>query len=263
MNRIDLKFEALKKNNEKAMISFITAGDPDFLITEKLVYAMEEAGADIIELGIPYSDPIADGKAIQKSSARALKNGTTISGIMDTVKKIRENTEIPLVYLVYYNSVFKYGIERFIRECSKVGMDGLIIPDLPIEERNEILEIANKFEVALIPLVAPTSKDRIEKIAQRGSGFVYCISSNGVTGVRKDISTDIKSYMEMVSKATKLPKAIGFGISSAEMARELKAYCDGIIIGSAIVKKVHELENMEEVIENIKKFVREVKESLR
>lgn len=263
MNRIDLKFKDLKNKGEKAMISFITAGDPDFKITEELVYGMEEAGADIIELGIPYSDPIADGVTIQKSSARALKNGTTISKIMQCVKSIRVNTEIPLVYLVYYNSVFKYGINRFIEECKKVGIDGIIIPDLPIEERKEILNIADKFEIALIPLIAPTSKERIEKIVTNASGFIYCVSTNGVTGARSEINTDIKAYMDTVSKFTDIPKAIGFGISSAKMAKELKEYCDGIIIGSAIVKKVDESENTEEMLKNVKGFVSEVKKVLR
>lgn len=263
MNRIYLKFKDLKNKGEKAMISFITAGDPDFKITEELVYGMEEAGADIIELGIPYSDPIADGVTIQKSSARALKNGTTISKIMQCVKSIRVNTEIPLVYLVYYNSVFKYGINRFIEECKKVGIDGIIIPDLPIEERKEILNIADKFEIALIPLIAPTSKERIEKIVTNASGFIYCVSTNGVTGARSEINTDIKAYMDTVSKFTDIPKAIGFGISSAKMAKELKEYCDGIIIGSAIVKKVDESENTEEMLKNVKGFVSEVKKVLR
>lgn len=262
MNRIDLKFKELKEKNETAMISFVTAGDPNFETTAKLVYAMEEGGADIIELGVPYSDPIADGATIQKSSARALKNGTTIKGIMAAVKNIRKNTEVPLVYLVYYNSVFRYGIERFIAQCNKVGIDGIIIPDLPIEERKVILDMADKYEVALIPLIAPTSKDRIEKIVKNASGFIYCVSSNGVTGTRTEINTDMESYMNIVSKFTHIPKAIGFGISDAKMAKELAPYCDGIIIGSAIVKKVDETENRDEMLENVRRFVSEVKEVL-
>lgn len=259
MNRIDLKFKELKGKNEKAMISFITAGDPNFEVTEKLVYSMEEAGADIVELGIPYSDPIADGPTIQKSSARSLKNGTTIAKIMDSVENIRLKTEIPLVYLVYYNSVFKYGIEKFISQCSKVGIDGIIIPDLPIEERVDILKIAGKYDVSLIPLIAPTSKERIKKIVTNASGFIYCVSTNGVTGTRNKINTNIKEYMDIVSRYTDIPKAIGFGISNAEMAKEMKPYCDGVIIGSAIVKKVDETENEEEIIKNVKAFIKDVK----
>jgi tryptophan synthase alpha chain len=263
MNRIDLKFKELKEKNEKAMIPFVTAGDPDFETTCKLVHAMEQAGADIIELGVPYSDPIADGATIQKSSARSLKNGTTIKGIMATVKNIRKNTQVPLVYLVYYNSVFKYGIEKFIAQCNEVGVDGIIIPDLPIEERKDILTITDRYEVSLIPLIAPTSKKRIEKIVKNASGFIYCVSTNGVTGTRTEINTDMKSYMDIVSKFTDIPKAIGFGISSAKMAKELKQYCDGIIIGSAIVKKVDETENKEEMLEDVRNFVKEVKKTLK
>ncbi|MCH3963847.1 MAG: tryptophan synthase subunit alpha [Clostridium sp.] len=259
MNRIDAKFKKLKEKNEKAMISFITAGDPDFETTAELVYSMEKGGADIIELGVPYSDPIADGPTIQKSSARSLKNGTTISRIMDCVKNIRLNTEVPLVYLVYYNSVFKYGIEKFISQCRNVGIDGIIIPDLPIEERKDILKIADKYEVALIPLIAPTSKERIKKIVSNASGFIYCVSTNGVTGARDKISTNMDGYMDVVSKYTDIPKAIGFGISSPEMAKELKKYCDGIIIGSAIVKKVDEIEDKKEMFENVEGFVKDVK----
>ncbi|WP_026881627.1 tryptophan synthase subunit alpha [Clostridium akagii] len=263
MNRIDLKFRKLREKNETAMISFVTAGDPDFETTAKLVYAMEEGGADIIELGVPYSDPIADGATIQKSSARALKNGTTIAKIMDAVKNIRKNTEVPLVFLVYYNSVFKYGMERFIAQCNEVGVDGIIIPDLPIEERKDILSITKRYEVALIPLIAPTSKERIKKIVENASGFIYCVSTNGVTGTRTEINTDMKVYMDTVSKFTDIPKAIGFGISSAKMAKELRTYCDGIIIGSAIVKKVDATEDKEEMLRNVKNFVNEVKEVLK
>lgn len=263
MNRIDLKFNELKSKNEKAMISFVTAGDPDLETTKELVYAMEEAGSDIIELGVPYSDPIADGPTIQASSGRALAKGTTIAKIMDTVKEIRIKTEIPLVYLVYYSSVFKYGIEKFIRNCSEAGIDGVIIPDLPVEERKDILEISDKYGVDLIPLIAPTSKERIEKIVKHASGFIYCVSTNGVTGARSKIDTNIEEYLSVVEGFTQIPKAIGFGISSAKMAQELKKYCDGIIIGSAIVKKVEEGKNKEEILEGVAKFVAEVKAVLR
>lgn len=263
MNRIDLKFKELKEKNEKAMISFVTAGDPDLETTSELVYAMEAAGADIIELGVPYSDPIADGPTIQASSGRSLARGTTIAKIMNTVKEIRRKTEVPLVYLVYYSSVFKYGIEKFIKNCSEVGIDGVIIPDLPVEERKDILELSDKNGVCLIPLIAPTSKERIKNIVSHASGFVYCVSTNGVTGARNEIKTNIKEYMDIVDEYTKIPKAIGFGISSAKMANELKEHCDGIIIGSAIVKKVAEGKDREEIIKNVVDFVSGVKAVLR
>jgi len=187
LNRIDSLFEKLRANQETALLSFITAGDPDLDTTIALAQAMENAGADLIELGIPYSDPLADGVVIQESSARALKNGATITKIMAAVKKIREKSSIPLVYLVYYNSVFKYGIDRFLEEGSSAGIDGLIIPDLPLEERGEIIQQAEEFNIALIPLVAPTSKERIQGILNNGKGFVYCVSTTGVTGVRNTI----------------------------------------------------------------------------
>ena len=263
MNRIEAKFQELKEKNEKAMIPFVTAGDPDLNTTIDLVYAMEKAGADIIELGVPYSDPIADGPTIQASSQKSLGNGTTIAKIMDTVKTIRLKTEVPLVYLVYYNSVFKHGIERFIRECSESGIDGVIIPDLPIEEREDILAVSDKYNICLIPLIAPTSKERIKNIVKNASGFIYCVSTNGVTGVRNEIKTNLDEYMGIVSQYANIPKALGFGISSAKMAKELKDYCDGIIIGSAIVKKVAESKNKEDIIKNVEDFVKEVKDVLK
>jgi tryptophan synthase alpha chain len=262
MNRIDKKFEALRQKNEKAMIPFITAGDPDLDTTAELVLAMEQAGADIIELGIPYSDPMADGVVIQQSSTRALKNGAKISRIMNTVRDIRKKSQVPLVYLVYYNSVFKYGMEKFIMECGYVGVDGIIIPDLPIEERKEITDIADKYGMYLIPLVAPTSKERIKKITHSGKGFVYCVSTNGVTGVRQEIGTDIKEYMDIVSQYTDMPKALGFGISSAEMAAKYKKHCDAVIVGSAVIKKISEAGNKKEAIESAARFVSDIKRAL-
>lgn len=259
MNRIDRTFDLLKKKNEKAMISFITAGDPDLDTTVDLVLAMEQAGADIIELGIPYSDPLADGVIIQESSARALKNGVKIIKIMNTVKEIRRKSSVPLIYLVYYNSVFKYGKEKFIRECRDAGVDGIIIPDLPIEERKDVIDTADKYGVYLIPLIAPTSRERIKNITYNGKGFVYCVSTNGVTGIRQEISTDIEKYMDIVSQYTDMPKALGFGISNAEMAKKFKPYCDAVIVGSAIVKKIAEAGNKEELIENVKKLVSQIK----
>jgi tryptophan synthase alpha chain len=261
-NRIDLKFKALKQKNEKAMISFITAGDPDLETTIELVNAMEEAGADIIELGIPYSDPLADGVVIQESSARALKSGVKIINIMSTVRTIRQKSNVQLIYLVYYNSVFRYGIERFLLQCDQVGIDGIIIPDLPIEERGDILNIADKYRIYLIPLIAPTSKERIKSITNNGKGFIYCVTTNGVTGVRNEINKDIGEYMDMVSKYSQLPKALGFGISSPGMAAEYKDYCDAIIVGSAIVRKIGEAKDKIEAIENVKELVRNIKKAI-
>lgn len=262
MNRIDQQFKILNENKRKALIPFIIGGDPDINSTIELVLAMEEAGADIIEIGIPYSDPIADGPVIQEASNRALTNRIKIKDIMNAVNIIRKTSNVPLIYLVYYNCIYKYGIERFISDSSKSGIDGIIIPDLPIEERDELSGIAYEYKVYLIPLVAPTSKERIKKIVDNGKGFVYCVSTVGVTGERKSISTDIKEYMKLVSSYTSLPKALGFGISGADMAYQFKPYCDGIIIGSAVVRKIAKSKNKEEMIKDIKKFISEIKNVL-
>jgi tryptophan synthase alpha chain len=262
MNRIDKKFEALKGERHKALITFITAGDPDIETTYDIVLALEEAGADIIELGIPYSDPLADGPTIQASSQRALNKGVKIPDIMKIVEKIRLKSDIPLVYLVYYNSIFKYGIQKFLKESKDVGIDGLIIPDLPIEERKDILEEADKYDIYLIPLVAPTSKERIKLITENGKGFVYCVSITGVTGAREDIETDIEEYMKTVSQYTNMPKAIGFGISTPEMAKKLKDFSDGIIVGSALVERIAKGYNKSEMLQEVKSFVSSLKEVL-
>ena len=262
MNRIVEKFNYLMVKNEKAFIPFVTAGDPDLNTTLDLVLALEKAGADIIEIGIPYSDPMADGPVIQASSTRALANGTKIGLIMDKVCEIREKTQIPLVYLLYYNSIFKYGPERFFKQCKKVGVDGLIIPDLPLEERSEVIEVADKYDICIIPMVAPTSKARIKAITNLGKGFVYCVSVNGVTGTRQDITTNIKEYMDLIKGYTNMPKALGFGISNAEMAKAYAPYCQAIIVGSAIVKLVAEGGARKEVIKRVYDFAVEIKNAI-
>lgn len=260
MNRIDNKFQELKKKDEKALITFITAGDPDLDTTVELVLAMEKSGADIIELGIPYSDPIADGEVIQTSSQRSLSQGSSIENIMDTVKKIRLSSQVPLLYLVYYNCIFKYGIDKFLSQCSEVGIDGLIIPDLPLEERGEISNYSLEYNIHLIPMVAPTSKERMGTIIESGRGFVYCVSVNGVTGVRNDIDTDLKVYMETVKSFSNIPTALGFGISNASMVKKYKEYCNGVIVGSALVKLIDENKGKEAQV--AAKFVKELKEAV-
>lgn len=262
MNRIVGKFNYLKVKNEKAFIPFVTAGDPDLDTTFKLILALEKAGADIIEIGIPYSDPMADGPVIQASSTRALSGGTKISLIMDIVSEIREKTQIPLVYLLYYNSIFKYGTEKFLKQCKEVGVDGLIIPDLPLEERAEIIEIANEYDICIIPMVAPTSKARIKAITNLGKGFVYCVSVNGVTGTRQNFNTDIKEYMDLIEGYTNMPRALGFGISSAEMAKSYAPYCEAIIVGSAIIKLVDQGGTQEVIIKRVYDFALEIKNAI-
>ncbi len=236
MNRIEKCFSDLKEKNEKALITFITAGDPDLETTEKAVFEMFGNGADIIELGVPFSDPVAEGVTIQKSSLRSLKNGTNLTKIFETVKRIREKTEKPLILMMYINTIFVYGTDRFFADCKQYGIDGVIVPDMPFEERDEVQEFAEKYGVLNINLVAPTSRNRIEKIATESKGFLYCVSSTGVTGVRSGYTTDFDDFFGTVKKYAKCPCAVGFGISGPEQAKKMSGYCDGVIVGSAIVR---------------------------
>lgn len=261
-NRIDAKFEELKKLNKKAMISFVTSGYPDIETTEDIVLKIAASGGDIIELGIPYSDPIADGAVIQAASSKALENGVKIEDIMNMVSNVRKKTDIPLVYMTYFGNVYKYGTQKFIKKCKEVGIDGIIIPDLPLEERSEIVEVAAESGVYIIPLVAPTSENRIKGIVKGAGGFIYCVSSNGVTGVRSKLSSNLEGYISLVSKYTEVPKCIGFGISNAEMAKEIKDYCDGVIIGSAIMKIIEGEKNKEKMLDKVGEFVSSVKKAL-
>ncbi|MGN0156076.1 MAG: tryptophan synthase subunit alpha [Lachnospiraceae bacterium] len=220
----------------KAFIPFVTCGDPSLDITEQLVYAMEKAGADLIELGIPFSDPTAEGPTIQEASERALKNGTTTDKIFEMVEKIRKNTDIPMVFMTYANVVFSYGAEKFIKKASELGMDGLILPDIPFEEKEEFEDLCTQYGLDLISLIAPTSHERIAMIAKEAKGFVYCVSSLGVTGVRSSITTDVGAMTSLVKKVSDIPCAIGFGISTPKQAADMAQKADGVIVGSAIVK---------------------------
>lgn len=231
MSRIQSVFE-----NKKAFIPFITCGDPSLEVTEQLVYAMEEAGAGLIELGIPFSDPTAEGPVIQEANLRALKGGVTTDKIFDMVAKIRKNSNIPMVFMTYANVVFSYGTERFISRAAELGMDGLILPDVPFEEKEEFDSVCVKYGLDLISLIAPTSHDRIRMIAKEAKGFVYCVSSLGVTGVRSEITTDIGAMVRLVKSVKDIPCAVGFGISTPEQAKKMAGLSDGAIVGSAIVK---------------------------
>lgn len=253
MNKITVKFEELKKENKKALITFITSGDAGYETTEKAVYAMEKAGADIIELGVPFSDPIAEGPVIQAASERALKMGTTLVGIFDMVKRIRKNTSIPLILMMYLNSIYGFGKEKFFNLCKECGIDGIIVPDMPYEEKDEIQEFADNAGVINISMIAPTSRDRIGMIANDAAGFIYCVSSTGVTGMRSDFATDFDDFIGHIKSSSKVPCAIGFGISSPEQAKKMASYADGVIVGSAIVKIV--AEKQENSPDSIAEFV--------
>ena len=220
----------------KAFIPFVTCGDPSLDVTEKIVNAMVEAGADLIELGIPFSDPTAEGPVIQGANLRALSGGVTTDKVFDVVEKIRKNTDVPMVFMTYANVVFSYGTERFCKRAQEVGMDGLILPDVPYEEKEEFAEVADKYGLDLISLIAPTSHERIATIAKDAEGFVYCVSSLGVTGMRSQITTDIGAMVKLVKAQKDIPCAVGFGISTPEQAKKMAVQADGVIVGSAIVK---------------------------
>ena len=224
----------------KAFVAFITCGDPDLETTAKAVRAMAEGGADLIELGIPFSDPTAEGPVIQSANVRALSAGTTTDKIFEMVKKLRNDVKIPMVFMTYANVVFSYGTERFAEMCAQVGMDGVILPDVPYEEKADLTDACKKFGVELVSLIAPTSHERIQMIAKEAGGFLYCVSSLGVTGVRKEITTNIGEMIEKVREVTDIPCAVGFGISTPEQAKEMAAFSDGAIVGSAIVRIVAE-----------------------
>ena len=231
MSRIS---EAFK--DKKVFIPFITCGDPDLETTKACVLEMVKNGAGIIELGIPFSDPTAEGPVIQNANLRALNGGVTTDKIFDMVRSLRKETDVPLVFMTYANVVFSYGMERFLSSCSDIGMDGVILPDLPYEEKEEFAPCCRKHGIDLISLIAPTSEDRIAKIAGDAEGFLYIVSSLGVTGVRSEITTDLGAMVKLVRENTDIPCAIGFGISTPEQAKRMSDISDGAIIGSAIIK---------------------------
>lgn len=231
MSRIE---EAFQKH--KAFIAFITVGDPDLETTERVVHAAVENGADLIELGIPFSDPTAEGPVIMEADEVALKAGTTTDKVFKLTKKLRETITVPMVYMTYANVVFSYGCEKFAQKASDAGIDGLILPDVPYEEKEEFTEVFDRYGLDLISMIAPTSEDRIAMIAKEAKGFIYMVSSLGVTGTRSEITTDISAMTDLVKKNSEVPCAVGFGISTPEQAAGMAELSDGAIVGSAIIK---------------------------
>ena len=243
--------------NGKAFIPFVTCGDPDLERTAALVRTMAEAGADLIELGIPFSDPTAEGPVIQGANMRALAGGVTTDKIFDMVRDLRRDITVPMVFMTYANVVFTYGTERFVSVCRDIGMDGLILPDLPFEEKDEFAPVCRAYGIDIISLVAPTSADRIAMIAREAEGFLYVVSSLGVTGTRSEITTDLASIIRVVRENTSIPCAIGFGISTPEQARKMAALSDGVIVGSAIVRLVEQYGR--EAVPYVREYVAEMK----
>ena len=255
MSRIKEAFE-----NGKAFIAFVTCGDPDLETTGAVVREMVKNGADLIELGIPFSDPTAEGPVIQGANLRALNGGVTTDQIFEFVKELRRDVSVPMVFMTYANVVFSYGAERFISICREIGMDGLILPDLPYEEKEEFQPICRRFGLELISLIAPTSENRIAMIAGEAEGFVYLVSSLGVTGVRSEIKTDLTSIVEAIRRNTDIPCAIGFGISTPEQAARMAGLADGVIVGSAIVRLIEKYGR--QAPEHVGRYVKEMKAAI-
>jgi len=256
MNRIDRKFIELKKKGKKAFIAFITAGYPDLTVTSRLVLELEKRGVDIIELGVPFSDPLADGPVIQEASLYSLKKKTNLIKILALVKSLRKDTDLPICLMSYYNPIFRLGDKRFVDKAVAAGVDGVIIPDLPPEEAKELIFYANKKGLANICFLAPTSSlSRIKAISKIAKGFIYYVSLTGVTGSRNNLAADLKSNLVKIKKIARIPVCVGFGISDANQLKQVQRFCDGGIVGSAIVNKIKQNITREDVVKRVGDFV--------
>lgn len=252
MNQIDKKFNELRKKKKKAFIAYIMAGDPVLSVTKDAVLALEKSGVDIIELGIPFSDPLADGPTIQAAAQRALRNKVSLNDVFKLVKNLRNKTAIPVVFMTYYNPVLKHGLERFVRDCRISGVDGVIIPDLPHEEAKDLVKFGKRHKVSTIFLVAPTStRKRIADIARNSNGFIYYVSLTGVTGARKKLPGELTAKLKLVKSITNKPVCVGFGVSNPKQAKDIARISDGVIVGSAIVKLMERKDNL---ISRVSKF---------
>ncbi len=247
--------------NGKAFIPFITAGDPGIEYTKQFILTMEKAGADLVEIGIPFSDPIAEGVVIQEADLRALAAGTTTDDVFDMVADLRKETDMPLVFMTYLNIVYYYGYEKFFSNCEKVGVSGIIIPDMPFEEKGECVDIAAAHGVDVMSMIAPTSEQRIRDIASEAKGFIYVVSSMGVTGVRSEIKTDLDTIMNHIKEVSNTPAAIGFGINTPEQAKRMAKIADGVIVGSAIVKIIAKYGK--DAAPYIEEYVKSMKDAIR
>lgn len=259
MNRIDKKFQELRRENTRAFMPYLCAGDPTPQLTSKLLLTLEEAGADLIELGVPFSDPIADGPTIQRSSERALKHRTSLQQILELVRELRQLTDIPIALMSYYNPIFRMGEGAFCEAARDAGVDGVIVPDLPVEEAQPLLEVAPQYNLATIFLVAPTSPpERMKNIAASSTGFIYCVSLTGVTGVRNTLSDEVAPMIAELRKHTDKPISVGFGVSTPEQAKQVAEVADGVIVGSAIINVVEEHINDEaKLLTAVKQFASE------
>ncbi|MDT7041346.1 tryptophan synthase subunit alpha [Candidatus Nitronereus thalassa] len=263
-NRISATFEQLAAKGEKALIPYIMAGDPSLADTESLVLALEKAGADLIELGVPFSDPIADGPVIQKAAERALLSGTSLRRILAMVKTLRTKTQIPLILMTYYNTIMAIGEETFCQEAVAAGVDGVIVPDMPPEEADNLHKAAQAHGPCLIYLLAPTStSNRKTEVIRRTQGFIYYVSITGITGAKLEGFADIEKNVRALQKKAKKPIAVGFGIATPDDARRMAAFADGVIVGSALVKKIAEFQQSPELIQEVSRFTEQLKSAIR
>lgn len=265
MNRIDMKFKTLKDEGKKAFIPFITAGDPSLGITISLIEKLDSAGADIIELGVPFSDPIADGPSIQKSALRALQNNVSLRNVLCMVGQVREWTQTPIVFLTYYNLLYKYGIKKFVQDAVEAGVDGVVTADLPPEEASELISSAREHDLATIFLTAPTSTpERIKIISEASTGFIYCVSLTGVTGARSQVSDMLAPTLVQIKAHTQKPLAVGFGVSNPDQAKMVATMADGVIVGSAIVNIIESnLNNHDVMISSVEQFASSLSKAIK
>ncbi len=260
MNRIEKKFNELRKKRKKAFVVFITAGYPNFSITEKLILEFSKIGVDILELGVPFSDPLADGPVIQESSQEALKKGANLTGILNLVKKARRVTDMPISLMTYYNPVFCFGEERFIRKAKDAGVDGVIVPDLPPEEGRPFIKCANNAGIDMICFISPTSSlERIKFISRISKGFIYYVSLTGVTGMRRNLPPGLINSVTEIKKYTRKPICVGFGVSNPSQVRQIYKFADGVIVGSAIVKKIKDNIGKPDLVKRVSVFVKSLK----
>ncbi len=263
MNRIDLKFKELRKKRKKAFIAFITAGDPDLKTTEQLVLAFEGAGVNIVELGVPFSDPLADGPTIQAASQRALKKHVNLENILATVKRIRQRSQMPIALMTYYNPVFHYGEERFARKAKACGVDGLIVPDLPPEEGHTLIRAARANGLATVFFLAPTTTPkRMKHIVNAATGFIYYVSLTGVTGARQQLPTSLTQHVRLAKRLTRKPVCVGFGVSTPAQVRMVAKVADGVIVGSAIVNAIAQNKGKKQLVTNVARFVQKLSRNL-
>jgi tryptophan synthase alpha chain len=263
MGRISKTFDSLQRKGEKALIPFITAGYPDLATTEKLIFEIEKNGADLLELGVPFSDPMADGPVIQYSSEQALQRGINLTMILKLVKKVRLKTEIPIILMGYFNPFFSYGLKRFAEDAKRVGVDGVLVVDLPPEEAAEMIAHAGNVELDLIFLLAPTSDEkRIALIVNNATGFIYYVSVTGVTGVRSTLDRDIRKQVRRIKKITSIPIGVGFGISTPQQAQTIAKWADAVVVGSAIIKKIKESKSPTTVVSGVGKLIKSLKQAI-